>query len=149
MTNEDWLDILEIEHSRSLHNEIPDLDAISNKIAKMPNEEIFQKIKLLFTKLGFKNLILKPDAINDTAVIFGSVNKNLQEIKIAVQYASTKVKSHDPIVKFRTEASKHNNRVFVICADEMINQLNNINNERVAYIGQRMLANYFSLFKII
>lgn len=149
MTNEDWLDILEIEHSRSLHNEIPDLDAISNKIAKMPNEEIFQKIKLLFTKLGFKNLILKPDAINDTVVIFGSVNKNLQEIKIAVQYASTKVKSHDPIVKFRTEASKHNNRVFVICADEMINQLNNINNERVAYIGQRMLANYFSLFKII
>ena len=148
ITNEDWLDILEIENTRSLNNELPDLDDLSNKLHKNSIEEIGQKTKLLFTKLGYKNLLLKPDAANDTVTIYGSASKNLQEIKIAIRCTPFTLKEYDSVVKFTNEAIKTNSKVFLVCSDEIADHLNKVPEEKVIYIGQRMFSNYVSLFKI-
>ncbi len=55
ISNEDWLDILGIEHQKSRKNLKPDIETIMNIISEASIEEIGQKAKTLFTKFGYKN----------------------------------------------------------------------------------------------
>jgi hypothetical protein len=148
ITTEDWLDILEIEYNKSIITELPSLNQISSIVEKRSLEEIGQNIKTLFIKLGFKNLMLKPDANNKATTIFGMANKNLQEIKAAILCIPFNVKDPDSTIKSADELVKINNRVFIICSDELAAKFETAKPEKVSVIGLNMLANYLSLFKI-
>ena len=148
ISNEDWLDILGIEHQKSRKNLKPDIETIMNIISEASIEEIGQRAKTLFTKFGYKNLILKPDMLHEELSIYGTANKGLNEIKTAILCLPFKTKDTEPVETFIKEASKNNSRIFVICSEEILKQVANDPNERVTYIGRELFANYLSQFQI-
>ena len=148
ISNEDWLDILGIEHTRSYKNRKPDIEAVTKSLSESSLEEVGQKTKGLFTKLGFKNLITKPDMLHEELAIYGMANKGLHEIKTAILCLPFKTKDMEPVETFIKEASNNNIRIFVICSDEILKQVTPDPQGRIIYIGQRMFANYISEFKI-
>jgi SNF2 family DNA or RNA helicase len=148
ISNEDWLDILGIEHTRSYKNRKPDIEAVTKSLSECPFEEIGHKAKDLFTKLGYKNLLVKPDMLHEELAIYGMANKGLHEIKTAILCLPFKTKDVEPVETFTKEALKNNIRIFVICSDEILQQVTPDPQERIIYIGQQMFANYISEFKI-
>jgi hypothetical protein len=148
LTNEDWLDILQIEHSKLRKNLKTPVEEIINKLNEASLEEYEQKIKSLFTKLGYKNLVSKPNMMHEELAIYGFAQKGLHEIKTAIFCLPFKVKNLEPINNFIKETSKNNNRLFVICSDSLLEQIPYEHKEKVTYIGQNMLASYLSLFAI-
>ncbi len=148
ITNEDWLDILGIEYTRSIKSQLPDVEEIINNLSKATLDEIGQKAKSLFTKLGYKNLMIKPDMLHEELTIYGIANKALQEIKTAIFCLPFKAKNVEAIETFIKEASKNNSRLFIICSDEIIQQVINDPHEKIIYVSQKMFANYLTQFKI-
>lgn len=148
ISNEDWLDILGIEHQKSRKNLKPDIDTIMKTLSETSIDEMGQKTKALFTKFGYKNLILKPDMLHEELTIYGTANKGLNEIKSAILCLPFKTKDAEPVETFVKEASKNNSRIFVICSEEILKQVTSDPHERVTYIGQQSFANYLSQFQI-
>lgn len=148
VTNEDWLDILEIEHTRTIKTQKPDVEKVSKGLLDLSLEEIGQKTKALFSKLGYKNLIMKPDMLHAELSIYGMANKGLQEIKTAIFCLPFKVQDVEPVEAFIKEASKNNARLFVVCSDKILEKLTDDPHEKIIYIGQHMFANYLAQLKI-
>lgn len=148
ITNEDWLDILGIEHTKSRKNQKPNIDEVIKKLSESSLEENGQRTKNLFTKLGYKNLMMKPDMLNKELTIYGYAQKGLHEYKTAIFFLPSKAKKIEPVQNFIREASKNNSRLFVICADELLHKIPFKSHEKIVYIGESMLANYLSLFNI-
>lgn len=148
ISNEDWLDILGIEHQKSRKNLKPDIDTIINDLSEASIDEIGQKTKALFTKFGYKNLILKPDMLHEELTIYGMANKGFNEIKSAILCLPFKTIDAEPVENFVKEASKNNSRMFVICSEEILKQVANDPYERITYIGQQLFANYLAQFQI-
>ena len=148
ISNEDWLDILGIEHIRSYKNQKPDIEGLMKIMDEASLEDIGQKTKALFTKLGYKNLVVKPDMLHEELAIYGMVNKNLHEIKTAIFCLPFKTKDVEPVENFIKESSKNNTRIFVICSEEILKQIAPDPQERIIYIGQKMFANYVAEFKL-
>jgi SNF2 family DNA or RNA helicase len=148
ISNEDWLDILGIEHQKSRKNLKPDTQAIMDNLSGVSLDEIGQKTKSLFSKFGYKNFISKPDMLHEELSIYGIATKGLNEIKSAILCLPFKTKDTEPVETFVKEASKNNSRIFVICSDEIIKQVANDPHERVTYIGQELFASYLSQFQI-
>ena len=148
ISNEDWLDILGIEHTRSYKNRKPDIDGLVKSLSATSLEDIGQKAKALFTKFGYKNLIVKPDMLHEELTIYGMANKGLHEIKTAILCLPFKTKDVEPVETFIKEALKNNIRIFVICSEEILKQVKPDPQERIIYIGQQMFANYLTEFKI-
>lgn len=149
ITNEDWLDILGIEHTKSRKNQKANIDDVLKKMSESSLEENGQRIKNLFTKLGYKNLMMKPDMLNEELTIYGYAQKGLHEYKTAIFFLPFKAKKIEPVQNFIREASKNNKRLFVICSDDLLHQIPFKPQEKIVYIGESMLANYLSLFNII
>jgi len=148
ISNEDWLDILGIEHQKPRNSLKPDKETIMNDLSEASIEEIGHKTKVLFTKFGYKNLILKPDMLHEEITIYGMANKGFNEIKIAILCLPFKANDAEPIKTFIREGLKNNNRLFVICSEEILKQVSIDSNERIIYIGQQMFANYLSQLQI-
>ena len=148
ISNEDWLDILGIEHTRSMKNQKPDIDLLMGDLFEDSLDNIGRMTKTLFTKFGYKNLVLKPDMLHEELTIYGTASKGLNEIKTATLCLPFKTKDLEPVETFIREASKNNCRLFVICSEEIVNQIANVPQEKVTYIGQRSFANYIAEFKI-
>jgi hypothetical protein len=121
----------------------------TQKITEYSLDEIGQKSKLLFTKLGYKNLMIKPDMLHQELAIFGTAMKGLHEIKTAIFCLPFKVKDIEPVESFIKESSKNNTRIFVICSSEICEQVPADQQEKIVYIDQQMFANYLTQFKII
>lgn len=149
ISNEDWLDILGIDQADLQQNSASNLEMSTQKITESSLDEIGQKSKLLFTKLGYKNLLIKPDMLHEELTIFGTAMKGLHEIKTAIFCLPFKVKDIEPAKAFIKEASKNNTRIFVICSSEICEQVSADQQEKIVYIDQQMFANYLMQFKII
>lgn len=149
ISNEDWLDILGIDQIDPHQNSTSSLEMNIQKITESSLDEIGQKSKLLFTKLGYKNLIIKPDMLHEELAIFGTAVKGLHEIKTAILCLPFKVKEIEPSESFIKEASKNNSRIFVICSTEICEQVSADQQEKIAYIDQQMFARYLMQFKVI
>lgn len=147
-TNEDWFEILGVEFKTSIKNQRQDPEDILNTLKESSLTENGHRVKEFFSKLGYKNLNLKLDSDSKTIVIYGSVQKALTEIKSAVLYIPFNLNDPELIINFIKEASKHNNRLFIICSEELLNQIKDEKHDRIVYIGEQMLANYFSIFNI-
>lgn len=148
ISNEDWLDILDIEHPKSRKNAPPDMSTLLSKWAQASLDEIGQKTKLLFTKLGYKNLMLKPDKIHDTATIHCAAAKGSHDIKTAIFCMPFQDRDPEEIENFIRDSAKHYQRLFVVASEETINQIIPDPYERVTYITKELFVNYLNQFKI-
>lgn len=148
ITNEDWLHILGLETPKSRKNQKPDISELNSKLTELSIEEIGQKAKTLFTKLGYKNLTMKPDSEHDKLTIYGIAQKGLSEIKSAVLCLPFTMNEIEPVQSFIKKNSKNNNRLFILCSEEILNNVSKIPQDKIVYIGQKMFANYLSLFNI-
>lgn len=148
VTNEDWFEILGIENNKLLLSQKQSPEEILGKLSESSTQENGQKIKAFFAKLGFKNLRLETNQENNSISIHGLVQKGLTEIKSAILFLPFNIKDIEPVENFIKEASKHNSRLFIICADEILDQALLESHDRIVYIGAKMLANYFSTFNV-
>jgi hypothetical protein len=149
MSNEDWLDILGIDQAEPNQNSASEPNIDIPKITEATLDEIGQKSKLLFTKLGYKNLMIKPDMLHEELAIFGTAVKGLHEIKTAILCLPFKVKDTEPVESFIKEVSKNNTRIFIICSSEICEQASADQQEKIVYIDQQLYAHYLIQFKII
>lgn len=148
ISNEDWLDILGIEHPKTKKNIQFDIDKIYNELSVIKWDLLGQKVKAFFTKLGYKNLMLKPDALNNQSLIYGSSNKGINEFKTAILCLPFNAIDTELVNTFMKESLKNNNRLVVICSKEISKNLESRNDEKINFIDQETLANYISLFKV-
>ncbi len=148
VTNEDWFEILGIDYNKPALSQKQTPEEILVMLSESSIQENGQKIKAFFAKLGFKNLTLNLIQDNNSIAIYGLAQKGLAEIKSAILFLPFNIKDIEPIENFIKEASKHNSRLFIICADEILEQALLESHDRIVYIGAKMLANYFSIFNI-
>lgn len=148
VTNEDWFEILGIEYKKPTLSQKPTPEEILDILSRTSVQENGQKVKAFFAKLGFKNLTLNLNQQNNSISIYGLAQKGLAEIKLAILFLPFNIKDIEPVENFIKEASKHNSRLFIICADEILEQALSEKHDRIVYIGAQMLANYFSIFNV-
>ena len=148
ISNEEWLDIFGIEYTPTRKSQLLNSEEMIQKWSNASLSEIGQKTKLLFAKLGYKNLLLKPDAENEEISIYGIGTKGFTETKISILCLPFKVNNMEPIQNFIQQASKNKNRMFVVCSDELMKQFIPDPFERITFIGQKQFVNYLAQFKI-
>lgn len=148
VTNEDWFEILGIDYNKPALSQKQTPEEILVMLSESSIQENGQKVKTFFAKLGFKNLRLETNQENNSISIHGLVQKGLTEIKSAILFLPFNIKDIEPVENFIKEASKHNSRLFIICADEILDQALLEKHDRIVYIGAKMLANYFSTFNV-
>jgi hypothetical protein len=148
ISNEEWLDILEVEYTRTRKNQPLNKEELMQKWSKASLAEIGQKTKLLFTKLGYKNLLLKPDPSNEEINIYGIGSKGFVETKISILCLPFNSNKMEPVQNFIQQASKNKNRMFVVCSDELAKQFIPDPFERITCIGQELFVKYLTQFKV-
>lgn len=148
ISNEEWLDIFGIEYFRTRKNLPFNKEEVMQKWSNATLTEIGQKTKLLFTKLGYKNLLLKPDPINEEISIYGMGSKAFVETKISILCLPFTMDNVEPVQNFIQQATKNKNRMFVVCSDELAKKFVSDPFERITFIGQELFINYLSQFKV-
>ncbi|NWF90185.1 MAG: DEAD/DEAH box helicase [Ignavibacteriaceae bacterium] len=149
ISNEDWLNILGVDQSETNQSSNSDFESIYQDLSFASLQDIGHKTKTLFTKLGYKNLLIKPDMLHEELAIYGNAVKEMNEIKTAIFCLPFKVKELEPVESFIKEAIKNNSRIFVICSDEICQQAVEDPIKNIVYIGQKQFALYLSQFKIV
>jgi hypothetical protein len=149
VSNDDWLDVLGIEHSKTKKSTKLDVGKLFDELSGMKSDLLGQRVKAFYTKVGFKHLMLKPDTQHNLSSIFGHISKGDNDIKTATLCLPFDSTNADAVETFIKESLKNYTRVFVICSKEISKNIGSERNEKISWIDQEMLAQYLSLFKVI
>lgn len=148
ISNDEWLEILGVENSKPRKILKPFSEEILAKLYEMPSDELAQRSKLLFSKLGYKNLMVNPNPQNEILIIYGVAQKGLHEIKSAFILAPFESADAEQINSSIKEVSKHNNRITIVCSRKISDQIDFGLHDRAAFVTPEILAGYFSMFNV-
>lgn len=148
ISNEDWLEILGIEETEIAKEDKIDESSILDEFSSTSLEEIGQRTKAFFTKVGYKNLAIKPDMLHEELIILGTAQKGLNEIKTVILCLPFKTSNIEPVENFVGNFSKNNHRLFVICSSEVSEQADEKLRRKIVFINTEMFAKYLIQFKL-
>jgi hypothetical protein len=148
ISNEDWFEILGIEPPKSRKTTQPDIDKIYNELLTIKIDQLGQLVKSLFVKLGYKNLMLKPDMLHNHSSIYGTLSKGMHEIKTAIFCIPYNMKNVEVAKTFLKESLKINNRSIIVCSKDISESLEISNDEKISIVELELLARYLSIFKV-
>ena len=148
ISNEDWFEILGIEPPKSRKTAQPDIDKIYNELLTIKIDQLGQLVKALFAKLGYKNLMLKPDMLHNHSSIYGTLSKGMHEIKTAILCIPFNMKDVEVAKTFLKESLKINNRSIIVCSKDISDSLEISNDEKISIVELELLARYLSIFKV-
>ncbi len=150
ITNEDWLEVLELVEPKD-QSEINDIKkAHLDYIVNLTTDDFAHKIKALIGRIGYKNASFKT-AFNPNEVrMYASAIKNSSEVKAAVQCLKMKEVPKRMVKEFVDSLATHTEKIFVFTTGEFDQKLlDNPGDERIELINKHQVANYLNMFNLI
>jgi len=144
-SSEDWLNIFQVPGQSEKEME-EKLAKAAGKIEELTIDDYQNKLKMFFTRLGYKNLILKTNKKNDEVGAAGTFTRNGKDTKMrAICLFSNKEKdvNFDEVFKYRDEKT-----FFITLAEQ--NKKPQIRLPfNASYINRELFINYLVHFKLI
>ncbi|HEY6906962.1 MAG TPA: C-terminal helicase domain-containing protein, partial [Ignavibacteriaceae bacterium] len=150
ITNEDWLEVLELIEPKDPSELKEARKANLDYLLKLTPDDFSHKIKALLGRIGYKNASFKTSFNPDEVRIFASAIKNSTEVKVAVQCLTMKV-VHKKIVKeFADSLVTNTEKIFAFASGEFDQKLiNNPGDDRIVLIDKHQIANYLNMFSLV
>ncbi len=150
LTNEDWLEILElIEPKDPASIEVMKKEHL-DYIVNLNTDDFSHKVKALLGRIGYKNVSFKTAFNPDEVRLYASSIKNSVEVKAAVQCLNTKVVTRKAVKDFTESLVKGTEKLFIFTTGEIDEKLmKNPGDERIVLISKNQAAEYFYMFNLI
>jgi SNF2 family DNA or RNA helicase len=144
ITMDEWLDILGIKKD-TLFNKDEIYDLAFGKLQQLNYEELGDRVKNLLIRMGYKNLILQKDDLAGEVNIYGTSQKNGNEIKIAAKCLSSGFVTKEKVNEFKDLSLKNSNKVFIFTRGNFDEDIKAV--EGMTLVNGKTLANYFTTFQ--
>lgn len=146
---DDWMYILGINKDRETASINKDIQSAADKVLYFNPNELSEVSKSLFSRLGYKKLLIKPEKNSENISIYGSLPKNGNEIKMAAKCITSNTIDKELIRNFVESSGSHNERLFLITTSSSNNYHFNNLNDKLAIINGDFLAKYLVQFNLI
>ncbi|HVO76178.1 MAG TPA: SNF2-related protein [Ignavibacteriaceae bacterium] len=144
-SSEDWLNVFQVPGSSEKEMEERFSKAIG-KVEQLTIDDFQNKLKMFFTRLGFKNLVLRNEKNKDVVNISGTFLKNGRENRME---AKCLFSDEGPDKDFEGFLTHKDDKLFIVSlkARQSKPQIKLPGN--AAYINQELFLNYLVHFKLI
>ncbi len=116
------------------------------KVEQLTVNDFENKLKLFFTRLGYKNLILKQGRNKNEINVSGTFLKNSRETKmqaLCIFSEEEQNKNWDELFRFKDE------KLFIVSLRQQGKKPNFKLPQNAAYLNQELFMNYLVHFKLI
>ncbi len=149
LSNEDWLEILELVEPKDEASIKTMKDSHIQYLVSLTTDDFAHKIKGLFGKIGYKNVSFKTAVNPEEVRLYGTATKNTVEVKAAVQCLNIKIVHKKIVREFVDSLVSTTHKIFVFTTGEFDESVKSIDDERLVLINKHQVANYLYMFNLI
>jgi len=145
INNDEWLDMLNLTKIKKNNN----LQKTIDKMTALSVDELGEKTKLFLTRLGYKNIMMKPVLSDGGFDLTGSIIKNNKEVKMSLKYFASKINDNNVVEDIVKNNEKNDRKFFFISTSKLDGEINFDQQENISFINREIFARYLMQFKLI
>ena len=150
MTNEDWLEVLELVEPKDSASITKMKKEHLEYTVNLTTDDFSHKVKAFLGRIGYKNVSFKTAFNPDEMRLYASALKNSVEVKAAVQCLTTKIVTRKMVKDFTDSLVTNTEKILIFTTGEFEPKLaKNHGDERIVLIDKHTISNYFYLFSLL